>query len=257
MSHTFKVYHFGGQCPWLWWTLEQVQQAALQLHGSVEVFDVGDKPELASKYRLFFPFMIIIDDRIRWPSPISAESLISLIQNTDTPAVMPAAPVPPPATASQIVAITADNIDAACAFCMPAAEDRLKLAKQEWGKQYGEAILGYLAYEAEVLVGGIEYLRASRVPFPLPDRRSTTALITCLYSTEDARDYRAQILAYALSRLPDQGYQAVQVIAGQREAYPNGPATLFAAKGFHVVEILDRVVLREGEDTLILMECVF
>jgi len=228
MSHTFKVLHIGGQCPWFWWTLEQIQQAATQLQGKVEILDVGNGPELDSRYRLFFPFMVVIDDMLRWSSPVTAEGSLKLVQDPNRPSAIPRVCIlHPPAQASKIVELTLDNIEAACVFCLPGADAHAIHGKREWVKRYGEAIVGYLAYEGELVVGGIEYLCASQIPFPLPEKRDTAAFITCLYSmegeTEDVRDYRREVLDYALTQLPGQGYQCVQVIAGRRCAYPNGP----------------------------------
>jgi hypothetical protein len=152
------------------------------------------------------------------------------------------------------VALTPNNIEVACTFCMADTEAQAIQSKRQWALRYGEAVLGYLAYEGESMVGGIEFLCASRVPFPLPDRQPTTAFITCLYSTEDAQDYRAQLLEYLLTQLSGSSYQRVQVVAGRHLAYPNGPEPIFSAQGFREVAILDRVVLNEGEDTLVLME---
>lgn len=258
-KHNFKVLHFGGQCPWFGWTLEQVQLAAAQLQSNVEVLDVGEQPELAAQYRLFFPFMTVIDDTLRWPSPSSAEGFIKLVQEPSRLAVMSTMALPVQARASQIVPLTLENIESACAFCLPGADVFARQEKRKWAERYGEMMIGYLALEAGRIVGGIEYLRASKVPFPLPEKRETTAFITCLYSSEDegTPDYRGHLLEVALCQLPKQGYQNVQVVAGQRSSSPNGPSNLFRERGFREIEILDGVALRQGTDALILMEYKF
>lgn len=254
MSHRFKVLHFGGQCPWLWYTLAQVQKAATQLRGNVEVIDVGKTPTLAAQYRLYFPFMVVIDEVVRWPSPAPAELLIQIAKGEYHHPAVPDPPVFYPARASQIVPITPGKIDIACSFCMPAADAHVKQSKREWASQFGETMLGYLAYAGEFPVGGIEYLRASQIPFPVPNKQATTAFITCLYSTEEADDYRGHLLEYTLKQLALEGYQRVQVISGRRQAYPNGPGAMFQAQGFMEVAELDRIFLKDGKDILVLME---
>jgi hypothetical protein len=137
---------------------------------------------------------------------------------------------------------------------MPAADDQVKQSKREWASQFGETPLGYLAYDGEFPVGGVEYLRANQIPFPVPGKQATTAFITCLYSTEGADDYRGHLLEHALEQLACEGYPRVQVISGRRQAYPNGPSALFQAQGLMEVAELDRIILKDGEDALILME---
>jgi hypothetical protein len=71
LSHLL-VLHFGAQCPWQPWAVEQARRAAEHLGGTVHVADVARQPELAARFRLFFPFMTVVDGSIRLPSPAPA-----------------------------------------------------------------------------------------------------------------------------------------------------------------------------------------
>ena len=53
-------------------------QAAEQLVGTVTVVDVVQRPELAARHRLFFPFMTIIDEAFRVPSPTPSHELVRI-----------------------------------------------------------------------------------------------------------------------------------------------------------------------------------
>lgn len=48
-------------------------------------------------------------------------------------------------------------------------------------------------------------------------------------------------------------YREVQVVAGQRTPYPNGPVVFFQQHGFERVGELDQVTLRVGKERLVLM----
>ena len=61
--------HCSSQCPWHHWTREQAEKAAGELNYTFEVVDVSESPEQARRYRMFYPFMTIIDGKIRLPSP--------------------------------------------------------------------------------------------------------------------------------------------------------------------------------------------
>ncbi|MCL0094170.1 hypothetical protein M1O53_04235, partial [Dehalococcoidia bacterium] len=54
--------------------------------------------------------------------------------------------------------------------------------------------------------------------------------------------------------LPNQGYEKLQVIAGRRTPFPNGPTSFFLSHSFKVSGEVDSIVLEEGEEELVLME---
>ncbi|MFX0096028.1 MAG: hypothetical protein ACFFBD_30090, partial [Candidatus Hodarchaeota archaeon] len=77
----------------------------------------------------------------------------------------------------------------------------------------------------------------------------------CIYSIENADlDYREQVLNCLIVYLSNQGYEKIQVIAGRRTAYPNGPTPLFIANGFREVSVIDKIALKLGMEELVLLE---
>lgn len=264
--HRFLVLHFGGQCPWHLWAIEQVREAADRVGGSVEVVDVMDKPEMAERYRLFFPFMTIIDDTIRLPSPTVAGELVKIVGEGATTKPTVPQPLGPEARAGRIELLTAGNIGDTCPLCVPDSEARGCQAKRFWAAriegQVPEGILGFISYEGGRAVGVVEYLPSPLVPYPLPEKDPTIAFITCIYSPSnglgtdqgEGPDYRGQVLDRLLEDLPGQGYKKLQVIAGRRTPYPNGPVPFFLERGFRELGELDRVILKIGEEEIVLME---
>ncbi len=109
-------------------------------------------------------------------------------------------------------------------------------------------------------MGVVEFLPATVIPYPLPKKEPAIAFITCIYSLSDGfdqgegPDYRGQVLDHLLGYLSKQAYRKVQVIAGRRTPYPNGPVPFFLSHGFKELTELDRVVLTVGREELVLME---
>jgi len=237
--------------------VEQAQRAAKRLRGAVDVADVARQPELAARHRLFFPFMTVVDGAMRLPSPTPAEELVRIA--AEGLAVPPAAPTAPgpEARAEAVLPLTAVNIADTCPLCIRPDEVRGCRAKAAWaadiGRQVPNGILGFVAYREGRAVGVVEFLPTPLVPYPLPHKAPDVAFITCIYSTEDGPDYRGQVLARLVEHLQATGCRELQVVAGRWTPYPNGPTSFFRQHGFELMNEVDRVTLREGEEVLVLL----
>ena len=258
MNHRLLLLHFGVQCPWQPWVVDQARQAAEELHCQLRIVDVSEQPELAARYSLFYPFMLVADETQRLPSPTSASQLVRILtQGLEEPQLA----IPkssPEAEAETIRPLTAENFADTCALCLQVNDRKACQAKAAWARQIAlqvpQRLLGFAAYQAGKIVGAVEILPATLVPYPLLLKKSEIAFITCLYSQENGMDYRGQLLKFLMEHLPEKGYRELQVIAGQRLPYPNGPANLFERYGFEQMAELDRIVVSEGEDNLILLK---
>jgi len=266
MGHRFSVLHFGGQCPWHLWAIEQAETAAREVGGVVEVIDVSAKPDLAAHHRLFSPFMTVIDHTIRLPFPTPAQRLVEIGEEgiSGTPTIFH--PTGPQLRAERVASLTAGNISDTCPLCVPDSQQAGCRLKQAWASGISESvpegILGFVAYERADAVGAVEFLPAPLVPYPLSGKEPSVAFITCIYSRSngsgtdqgDGPDYRGQVLDHLLSHLRRRDYMKVQVIAGRRTPYPNGPVPFFLSRGFRELLELDQVILTEGQEDLVLME---
>ncbi len=263
MSHKLRKIHLlflhnGGQCPWHLWMIEQVREAASKLNGTVRIVDITQKPKIAAKYQVFFPLMTVLNDELRIPAPISANELIRIATEGVTEGQTILKPFKPPGTVKKVSPLTVENIIDTCRLCNYDTVQAHR-AKQEWAAKTKGAIhdefLGFAAYEGKKLVGVVEFLPASLVPYPLPETSPAIAFITCIYSIEESKlDYRGQVLEHLIEYLKTQGYKKVQVIAGRRTAYPNGPVSLFFGKGFKEVAEIDSIILKMRKEELVLME---
>lgn len=258
MKYHLLVLHFGAQCPWYRWVIEQAKQAAQKLNVEVTIRNVMDHPELAEKHKMFFPFMTIIDGKIRIIGPMGVEALIRLVKETPEP--KPTSPVTHGEKVGPclIQSLIPDNIKATIPLCIanlsPIADREKVLWAEEMLKRSGCSLLGFIAFQEDEAKGVVEYLPSNLVPYPLPKKEPSIAFITCIYPTEPDVDYKSPVLERLLDHLREEGYKELQVVAGRRTPYPNGPVAFFLRHGFVELEELDRVCLWEAdEEKLILM----
>ncbi|NMC13100.1 MAG: hypothetical protein GYA34_09490 [Chloroflexi bacterium] len=257
----FQVLHFGDQCPWRLWVVEQAKRAAAESGGIWEALDISSRPELAARHGIFFPTVTVIDNEIRIPSPTPASRLLQIIDDQKPNAPFDEKPQADEGRAEKVIPLTADNISDTCRLCIPPSESGGCQAKQAWARSISPKIpdgfLGFAACQGEEIVGAVEYLPSLLIPYPIPEKSPSIAFITCIYSQEDkgdVLDYRSQALAYLLGYLPTRGFCFVQVVAGLHTAYPNGPKQFFTDRGFEEINTLGTFILGESEETLVLME---
>ncbi len=249
--------HCDGQCPWHLWMKEQVVEAARELGYNVEIVDLTRDPEMAERYRVFFPFLTIIRGEIRTSGPVPARELVRIAREGMEASKTVPKPLKPQGRAQTISSLTAENVCDTCRLCnYDTAESRG--AKRKWAGQIKEAtrdkVVGLISYDGDEPVAAVEFVPSTLVPYPLPEKQPTTAFITCVYSREgDALDYRGQVLEHLISLLPTMGYEKVQVMSGRRTPYPNGPGPLFVLHGFEEVAEVGDAILSLGREEIVLM----
>jgi len=135
MKHQILVLHFGAQCPWHQWVIEQARRAAQQLRAEVVIKDVTDHPKLAEQYKMFFPSMTVIDETIRVPPPVGAEKLVQMAKETAEP--KPTSPMAYGKRAGRCViqALTPNNIEATIPLCIAGVEPIAAREKARWAKE--------------------------------------------------------------------------------------------------------------------------
>lgn len=254
----FLVLHFGAQCPWHSWAIEEVRKAADHASGTCEVIDVLKKPEYAVRYRQFCPFLILINDSIRLSSPMSADELVRIAREgiEAKPTILQV--MSPEAEAERVEPLTIENMTDTCMICNWRRDSQEYRAKLTWVSQIKaevpDGIVGFIAYEKGKAVSFVEFLPSPLIPYPLPEKNAKVAVINCLYPLEDGPDYRSQVLKRLIDHLRSLGYSKLQVISGRRTLAPNGPVSFFLPYEFKEVKEVDKLVLKRGAEELVLME---
>jgi hypothetical protein len=257
MSNHFLVLHFEGQCPWQPWVTEQARMAAGRLGGTLEVVDAAQRPDLAARYRLYFPFLTLIDGTIRIPAPTPAGELVRIAKEGTIPVSLAYVDKKAPAGRGTVIPLTPANLNSTCHLCVPSPEKGDCMAKSAWAaaiaRDVPDGVIGFASCVEGQAVGAVEFLPSELVPYALPVKDPGIAFITCLYSLEDGLDYRGQVLESLLECLGRKGYKEVQVISGKRLPYPNGPEAFFTPYGFQLAAVLGEISTREGEDEIVLL----
>ncbi|MFX0094645.1 MAG: hypothetical protein ACFFBD_23115, partial [Candidatus Hodarchaeota archaeon] len=207
--------YFGAQCPWTLWMIEQAKDAADQLGDSIDIVDIIQKPEMAVRYNVFFPFMTIIDNELRIPGPIPAIKLVEIVKGGLKPNQAILKSLKPSGRSKIVYPLTIGNIADTCQLCNYSTA-QAREAKCEWASKVKKVtqndILGFIAYEGKKAIAVVEFLPSPLVPYPLPEKNPKIAFITCIYSIENADlDYREQVLNCLIVYLSNQGYEKIQV----------------------------------------------
>jgi hypothetical protein len=249
--------HFGRQCPGTFFS-EQASRAAELLQLPYREVDISQRPDLAERYNLFLPGAVVIGE-FRLDFPGQAEEMVEsyrrqgpLLGKHDYQAM-------PPGQVERVEELRAQNC--ACAFrsCLRQLTADQGQRKAEWlGKVIDDGFAGLIGWQGDEVVGFVELLPETAIPYPLGVKRSQYGFITCLYSPIDwglQNDYRTSLLTHLFVHAKEHGYRGLSVIAGLETPYPNGPIAVFDQLGFQRVKYMGKVMLRyRWEDAWLLQK---
>lgn len=251
MTGQVSYFYFGRQCPGFAMG-EHARQAAELLGFAYRETDISHRPDLAEEHGLFCAGTVVIDGfHIHFPG--RPEQLVASFKARG--------PLPgthsytslPQGELDGTVPLTSDTVSTAFSLCIPGLSDSQVDCKQHWLRQYPEvsSFSGLIGTISGRPVAFVEVLPETRIPYPLGDKRSERAFITCVYSPNEwglELDYRVSLLNHLIDELRLRGFAGVSVISGLTLPYPNGPEPLFTACGFSPVKSTGQILLRHGRD---------
>lgn len=251
---SIQYLHFGYQCPGS--ALESGAREAAEILGlSFSVADVGKEPELARKFRLFFPGAIVQDD-LMLVYPGSGSQLAECIRNRGPLPGKQEYRQPPEADPDRVEILSLDNVSDIRGLCIPTELSHLWCEKMLWLKSFNLSCLGLIAYQGDRPVAIMEALPRQLVPYPLPLFRGL--FITCLYGRYDEeKDYRRGLIRAGLPLLKKRGCSALGIVAGRDTPYPNGPVQMLVRAGFGQVQSLGMVTLLHRREEQVFMTLSF
>ena len=97
--------------------------------------------------------------------------------------------------------------------------------------------LGFLHFCEEKCAGGAEFLPSGLIPYPIPGKGERTAFLTCLFLSDENKDYKSYPLQALAEHLRGRGFKSLLAIASEDVVFPNGPLWWF----------LDQDVVDRGE----------
>ncbi|BBF42496.1 hypothetical protein lbkm_1178 [Lachnospiraceae bacterium KM106-2] len=229
-------YYWSYQCPLNQSMLRLLEeyQDKLEIH----THDITGNDILAKQRSMYFPSLIVLDDRKRYFSPLKRQFL-DTVCNGQYPMEHPY--LPKLGTKEKTVMIQPLTNDNLCIACHCTGDDRLDLckAKEQFLQSYQsrQKPYGYLNLDREGhLLGGVEYMPSIFVPYDIP-KGERIAFLTCVYCSDEEYDYKSGPLR-ALENELDNDYDQMIVISDEHGIFPNGDLAFFLKNGFHDEGIL-------------------
>ena len=97
-------------------------------------------------------------------------------------------------------------------------------------------IFGFMNVEHDTLLGGVESVPSTLVPYDIP-ADETTAFITCVYLSDIQYDYKTPCLN-ALEKYLSSVYDRIVVVSDEIGVFPDGDLKFFQDNGYEDLGIL-------------------
>lgn len=223
-------YYWGTQCPISYETIKLLNSLNSNLF-NVNFYDITDNKALAKKMNMYFPFLTVFKNSIRWRSPINI-NLINKIRNGEEVKEQPyMVDIPSNKYRGKLIKLTNETISEVKACCtMSSCSDGCK-AKGEFLSQINGEFLGYLNFNGNKIVGGAEYVSSMVVPYNVP-RDEETAFLTCSYLSYDVKCDNKSYPLEALEKQLKFKFKKIIAISDEKSVFPNGSLKWFQGNGY-------------------------
>lgn len=240
--------HFGRQCPGDYMEM-QTRKAAELLSIPFRAVDITHRPDLAEKHNVFYPGVIVTDDLVLSYPGSPKQVVESYRLRGPIPGVTRYEPRPQ-GQVERYECLTTENVSAAAACCIPSLAADCITRKAEWLKSLPcSDFYGVVGYAGDKMVGYVEVLPESIIPYPIGVKSERRAFVTCLYSPIEwglELDYRQSLMVGLMELLPQHGYDGISIISGVNTPYPNGPENILNPLGFKRVKYMGKAILRHS-----------
>ena len=219
-------YHWGSMCPLNYEMINLLNHYRDRIE--INLHDISDNIQLAEEMKMYYPTLTVINDTYRFFNPLRKTFLDQLCEG-EIPTEKPYRPKHGEIEyCGSIVPITKENylIAGHCtgSECMHGCLNKVELLEKNLD------IFGYMNIENDHLLGGVEYMPSTLVPYPIP-RDEQTAFITCIYLTNSEFDYKTAPLR-ELEKYLSKKYKRVIVISDEAGTFPNGDIKFFEKNGY-------------------------
>jgi len=250
MTKEVLYLHFGHQCPGTAYMGEQARKLAELLGMSYRGVDIGRDPTLAEKHNVFFPGTIVIDD-FQLVYPGRPEQMAESYRRREPLPGKTSYEPRPQASIERVETLSQCTAGNAFTCCIPSLSQVAMNSKLKWMSETGTHFRGLVGYASGCVVGFVEVLPETAVPYPIGEKSPDRAFITCLYSPIEFGlefDYRQSLVAELLKVLPQHGYSGVSIVSGVNTPYPNGPETVLKPLGFVRTKLMGKALLRHSRE---------
>jgi hypothetical protein len=258
MPRSLRFFYFGNQCPHNGYLLARIKTIAWKESVALHLYDVAEDEATCAEYRVFSPQMLLVNDRYRLHGPFTAERVMALLDDEMTEPVRYVVRQSDDVVRGELVPLNAETALVTCETCAGSPDPGLCRGKAEWIarmlEKTGMPNLGYLHTLQGKCVGGAEFLPSRFVPYPIPQKGARDAFLTCIYRSDEGRDYKTHPMERLLEDLRGREFETVSVAASTEVVFPNGPASWFEQKGFEDEGLLVREEMHGAEIHLLRKE---
>jgi hypothetical protein len=251
LSRSLRFFYFGNQCPHNGYLLARIKTIAWRESVKLHLNDITGDEATCAEYGIFSPQMLLVNDRYRLHGPFTSEKVQALLEDEEPTPCPHAVRQSERVVRGELVPLTAETTLATCDTCAGTPDPGLCRGKAEWAGQMIEATglphLGYLHMMDGRCVGGAEFLPSRLVPYPIPEKGPRDAFLTCVYVSDEARDYKTHPTERLLEDLEGRGFETVSVAASTDVVFPNGPSSWFERMGFEDKGLLVREEMHGAE----------
>ncbi|MCD2347140.1 hypothetical protein [Clostridium guangxiense] len=223
-------YYWGTQCPINYETIKLLNSLDSNLF-RISFYDITDDKALTKKMNMYFPFLTVFDDCIRWRSPINI-TLINKMRNGEKVKEKPyIVDIPSNKYKGKLIELTNETINEVKDCCtMSGCSDGCK-AKGEFLSQVDGEFLGYLHFNNNRIIGGAEYVPSIFVPYDIP-KDEKTAFLTCSYLSYDLEFDNKSYPLKTLEKQLKSKFKRIIGISDEKGVFPNGNLKWFQNNGY-------------------------
>lgn len=221
-------YYWNYQCPISYETIELLEKYKNVF--KVNLYDVSDKQVICSKIGMYFPFLTIFNESIRWRGPLTQEIIEKFIEGEillEKPYVINQGIEE---FQGEILELNRTTVSLLAKGCTMNDCSKSCYKKGIFLNSIGSDIFGILNMHEGTVVGGVEFVPSLKIPYDVP-KNEDTAFLTCLYHSSDKYDFKA----YPLRKLEERlsvNYKEIIAITDEFGTFPNGNLEWFIKQGY-------------------------
>jgi hypothetical protein len=221
-------YYWGYQCPIIYEMIKFLKSLKSSFY-EIKLFDISNDFETAKRMKMFFPFLTVFDNTIRYRSPLffAAEEIKKGIIPKEKPYIPK---ISFEKMEGNIKKLNSESIKEVLKCCTMTGCEEACEKKAEFLKGIEGDFFGYIHFQNNKIVGGVEFIPSTAVPYDIP-KNSDTAFLSCLYNSSTEKDVRI----YPLEKLEKElskKYKEVIAITDEESVFPNGNLKWFIKNGY-------------------------
>lgn len=221
-------YYWGYQCPINSEILNLLDEFKDRF--DISTYNIEKDFDLAKKQKMFFPFLTVVDGSERYKAPIHRNFLDKLFngeKNVELPYIIEHGTK---LYKANIIPLTKNNISLVSSKCTLANSCEFCIKKADFLSKYCDEVFGFINVEDEKVLGGVEYVPTTIVPYDIP-KSDDFAFLTCLYHSSTEYDYKHYPFI-ELEKYLKNKYRRIFAITDEVGTFPNGDLKWFLDHGF-------------------------